>query len=95
MLKLKRRNHKEFWKLINKEFVHSSSTSVTIVFTKFIDHFRELNAGSLSPAATFVSNVARHLQNVWRKGEKYPVLNYCDSIIDVVNDNDYPGVTTN
>ena len=53
---IKNTEPKEFRKLVNKEFDHLSSTSETIVFTQFIDHFRELNAGSLSQV-TFVQPI--------------------------------------
>ena len=43
---LKTRNPNELKQIINKEFDNSSYTSEIIVFTKCIDHFRELNAGS-------------------------------------------------
>ena len=41
---LKSRNPKEFWKIIQTECKQNSSGISSLIFTGFIDHFRELNS---------------------------------------------------
>ena len=43
---LKYRNPKEFWKIIQTECKQNSNGISSLIFTGFIDHFRELNSDS-------------------------------------------------
>ena len=40
---LKTTNPKEFWKIIKTEYNYKLRESSLIIFTEFVDHFREIN----------------------------------------------------